>query len=69
VNLDQDTQELGTEPPFTAWAHDHTSLVHVLWDARNSGLTLADNADEIASLIVQSRWLAARISFEEARKK
>jgi hypothetical protein len=37
---------------------DHTALVHLLWVAKDKGLTL-DNFDELASLIMQSHWLRA----------
>jgi hypothetical protein len=37
---------------------DHTALVHVLWDARIDGLSL-DDADEIASRIMRSKWIKA----------
>lgn len=40
------------------WDSDHTALVHVLWSARHKGLTL-DRADELASQIMQSRWMKA----------
>ncbi len=57
---DNDTFQYGTKPPFQYWEHDHTALVHVLWSARHQGLNLKDNADEIAEMILCSRWLAAR---------
>ncbi|QVJ03090.1 hypothetical protein KGD82_13730 [Nocardiopsis eucommiae] len=57
---DNDTFQYGTQPPFDPWESDHTALVHVLWSARHQGLTLADNTDEIAHLILGSRWMAAR---------
>lgn len=37
---------------------DHTALVHVLWEARHKGLTL-DDFDDIASLIMKSKWMRA----------
>lgn len=58
--LDLDTRQRGTEAPFEAWEGDLTAFVHVLWDARRQGLTLADNADEIASMLLRSRAMAAR---------
>lgn len=46
---------------FRPWEGDHTDLVHVLWDARNKGLTLsAHGCDEVADMILASRWLQAR---------
>lgn len=47
------------EQGFESWHGDHTDLVHVLWDAKHNGLTLADDCDEIASRIMDSRWIAA----------
>lgn len=41
------------------WESDHTALVHVLWHCQHAGLTLADDPDEIARRIMQSKWLAA----------
>ena len=57
--LDNDSVQYGVEGPFDDWSDDHTSLVHVLWHARHSGLTLDSDADEIARLIRASRWHAA----------
>lgn len=59
ARLDNDTRAKGTEGPFDYWEHDHTGLVHVLWNVRRLGLTVEDNADEIATLILHSRWAAA----------
>lgn len=56
--LDVDTRTKGTRPPFEYWEGDHTALVHVLWHAKRQGLTL-DSADDLASMILQSRWAAA----------
>lgn len=56
---DRDTETRGTAGPFDHWEHDHTSLVHVLWAARRFGFTAEENADEIASMILRSRWHAA----------
>ena len=56
--LDLDTFERGTEPPFDDWEGDHTALVHVLWSAKHEGLTLDTDCDAIASMVMQSRWLA-----------
>lgn len=55
---DAGTLTKGTDGPFESWESDHTALVHVLWAAKWSGLSL-DDADEIASRILQSRWAAA----------
>lgn len=44
--------------PIHDWDSDHTALVHVLWEAERKGLTVRD-ADELASLIMGSRWLRA----------
>jgi len=57
---DPDTLQNGTNGPFEPWESDHTALVHVLWGARHQDLNLKDNADEIAEMILGSRWLAAR---------
>src|SRR4051794_33729202 len=37
---------------------DHTALVHVLWSARDEGLSLSD-ADALASHIMRSKWMRA----------
>lgn len=58
--IDVDTFQEGTEPPFEYWESDHTALVHVLWSAKNQGLTLKSDYDEIAHMILNSRWMAAR---------
>lgn len=42
------------------WHGDHTDLVHVLWSADFAGLTLKDDFDAIASMIMRSDWLRAR---------
>src|SRR5690606_1879434 len=59
--LDRDTRGKGVDGPFESWEGDHTALVHVLWAARHQGLTLDKDADTIASMILRSRFLAARI--------
>jgi hypothetical protein len=56
---DGDTLQYGTNPPFEHWESDLTALVNVLWSAAHQGLTL-DHADEIAHMILGSRWMAAR---------
>lgn len=61
MRRDNDTLRKGAEPPFEPWEGDHTALVHVLWAAKHDGLTLADDCDEIASMVLRSRFLAARI--------
>lgn len=45
------------------WDHDHTALVHVLWEAERNGLTICD-ADQLASLIMASHWMRAVRSLE-----
>lgn len=60
AKLDNDTRQFGVEPPFKDWEHDHTGLVHVLWAAKHRGLSLSSDTDEIASMIMHSRWLAAQ---------
>lgn len=45
--------------PIWPWESDYTSLVHVLWNAKRAGLTLQGDSDEIAALILRSRWLQA----------
>lgn len=37
---------------------DHTALVHVLWAAERDGVTIKD-ADELASRIMESKWMRA----------
>ena len=59
--LDNDTIQYGTNPPFKDWEDDHTALVHVLWAAKRRGLSLETDFDDIASMIIHSRWLAARL--------
>lgn len=56
---DNDTAQRGLEPPFDYWESDHTGLVHVLWAAERQGLVLGEDDDEIARLILRSRWFAA----------
>lgn len=56
---DNDTVQYGLEGPFEPWESDHTALVHVLWHARDKGWTLQDNADDLASLIRNSRFMEA----------
>jgi hypothetical protein len=46
------------EEEIRPWDSDHTALVHVLWEARRKGLTVND-FDELASLIMQSKWMRA----------
>lgn len=55
MNVDLGTFQRGTEGPFEHWESDHASLVHVLWDARRRGLSLENDADEIAGMILKSR--------------
>lgn len=40
------------------WDSDHTALVHVLWAARRSGITIGD-ADALAEHIMRSKWMKA----------
>ena len=60
MKLDNDTLQKGIEGPYEAWEGDHTALVHVLWAAKHDGLTLEKDFDTIASMILHSRFLAAR---------
>lgn len=64
---DNDTAAKGTEGPYEYWEGDHTALVHVLWAAKHSGLTIMDDADTIASMILRSRFMAARIAQQSDR--
>lgn len=66
---DPSTVEFGQDGPFDPWEHDHTSLVHVLWHFSRAGLTLDDDADEIASLLMGSRWGNAQRSLEQSREE
>ena len=51
----------GDEPPFRPWEGDHTDLVRLLNAARAKGLSLmSSDANELAEMILASRWLAAR---------
>jgi hypothetical protein len=56
---DPDTYRDGVKGPFKYWESDSTGLVHVLWSAKHNDLTLVNNADEISTRIMHSRWLAA----------
>lgn len=58
--FDLDTLTKGTADPFEPWESDHTALVHVLWSADHEGLTIKD-ADQVASMILNSRWMAATL--------
>lgn len=58
--VDNDTRRKGVEGPFEYWEGDHTALVHVLWAAKHDGLTLEKDFDAIASMVLSSRFLAAR---------
>lgn len=51
-----------SESEFEPWEADHTGLVHVLWDAGIDGR----EADELASKIMQSRWMEAVCHFAAA---
>ena len=62
MQLDNDTRQKGTDGPFEPWEGDHTALVHVLWTAKRAGLTLENDFDAIATMILRSRFLAARIA-------
>lgn len=59
IDTDTDTAFKGLDAPFDYWEDDHTALVHVLWSAKHQGLTLQGDADEVARMILRSRWLAA----------
>lgn len=51
----------GSAPTFRLWEGDHTDLVRLLNAARAKGLSLmSSDADELAEMILASRWLAAR---------
>lgn len=47
---------------FRPWDGDHTALVHVLREARNKRLSLSadDDQEQLAEMILNSHWLAAR---------
>lgn len=66
--LDLDTSTEGTGGPFEAWEGDHTALVHVLWAAKREGLTLEKDADAIASMVLNSRFLAAHTALALERR-
>lgn len=63
--LDNDTQQKGTDGPFEPWEGDHTALVHVLWAAKHAGLTLENDFDAIATMILRSRFMAARAAHKQ----
>jgi hypothetical protein len=46
------------EKEIQPYDSDHTALVHVLWQAQRGGITISD-ADALASLIMQSKWMRA----------
>lgn len=60
---DLDTLTKGLAGPFEPWESDHTGLVHVLWSADHENLTIKD-ADQVASMILASRWMAATLDRE-----
>lgn len=62
TRLDQDTRQKGTEGRFEYWEGDHTAFVHVLRRAKRSGLTLEKDFDAIATMLLRSRAMAARIA-------
>jgi hypothetical protein len=47
-----------SQSDIQSYDSDHTALVHVLWEARRRGWTL-DDYDEVAALIMRSRWMEA----------
>lgn len=49
--------------PIQPWDSDHTALVHVLWAAGIKGA----EADELASKIMQSKWMKA-VRYHEAER-
>lgn len=67
TTLDLAARQKGTEVPFEPHEGDHTSFVHVLWDARRQGLTLDKDADEIVSMLLRSRAMVARTAEAIAR--
>lgn len=65
--VDNDTREKGTSGPFETWEGDHTALVHVLWAAKHAGLMLEKDFDAISSMILRSRFMAARLAAHDAQ--
>lgn len=57
--MDNDTEQYGVAGPYKPWESDSTGFVHILWAARRAGLTLEKDADEIATMVMGSRWLQA----------
>lgn len=57
--IDSDTKAQGTQPPYECWEGGQSGLTLVLLDADTEGLSLAENADEIAAMVLRSRWFAA----------
>ena len=57
--VDGDTKALGTQPPYECWEGGQSGLTLVLLDAHAAGLSLATDSDEIAAMVVRSRWFAA----------
>ncbi|WP_374010560.1 hypothetical protein [Leifsonia sp. LS-T14] len=57
--IDSDTSSHGTQPPFECWEGGQSGLMLVLLDAAGAGLSLGDDADEIAAMVLRSRWFAA----------
>lgn len=58
-----------SEAAIQPYDSDHTALVHVLWEAKRRGWTL-DDADEVAAIIMRSKWLeAVKIHATEDRQR
>ena len=57
--VDHDTAEWGTASPFQCWEGGRSALAMVLLDAHRMGLNLADHTDDVAGMLLRSRWFAA----------
>lgn len=64
--LDLDTRTRGHDAPYEVWEGDHTAFVHVLWSAKRRDLTVEDNADEIATMLLRSRALTTQKAYARA---
>ena len=60
TRLDKDTREVSTGDPYEVLEGDHITLVRVLKLARHDGLTLENDADAIATMILRSGALTGR---------
>jgi hypothetical protein len=51
-------EPISGEATIQPWDSNHTALVHAFWAGTGEGVAL-DDFDELASFIMQSKWIAA----------